>query len=526
MKERINKILHGLNENLFEREEVIQLALLTTIAGESIFLYGLPGVAKSLIARRIKEIFKDGNSFEYLMNRFSTPDEIFGPIAISKLKKEDKYERVTEKYLPTADIVFLDEIWKAGPSIQNSLLTVINEKIYRNGQQEIKIPLKGLISASNELPTKGEGLEALWDRFIIRYLVENISDPNKFNTFLTTQNIGFNVNIDDKLKITNTEYNNWQKRISNVKISDEALNVINVIRNYILKYNNKKDLKKPIYVSDRRWKKIVRILQTSAFLNDRDTIDLMDCFLIAYTIWDEVEEIKLVKEFVSDAIKNHGYSLKYNLSMFSNEIRDLRLDIDNQTKESKTITYYEPDSIKIGNATYYQIQDKGKLKDGHYGGRINYLRKSDFNTLNKEEYKQINLYDGNGKESNSLFEAYSKLPTDITLRIYDTWNRNNATTYSLITNKINKTDITTKIPHKAILKEWDRNILNIITEIDKTINKIQTFKNNDLSTLKENIFVNKKLASLAEFNLNQTINSFTTEKLNIENLKKEYDKLK
>ena len=176
MKERINKLLHQLNQNLFEREEAIKLALLATLSGESIFFLGPPGVAKSLISRRVKDIFKDGTSFEYLMNRFSTPDEIFGPIAISKLKNEDKYERKVQSYLPTADVVFLDEIWKAGPSIQNALLTVINEKKYRNGTQEIDIPLKGLISASNELPAKGEGLEALWDRFIIRYIVENITN--------------------------------------------------------------------------------------------------------------------------------------------------------------------------------------------------------------------------------------------------------------------------------------------------------------------------------------------------------------
>jgi MoxR-like ATPase len=527
MKERINKILHALNENLFEREEIVQLALLTTIAGESIFLLGLPGVAKSLIARRVKEIFKDGNSFEYLMNRFSKPDEIFGPIAISKLKKEDKYERITEKYLPTADIVFLDEIWKAGPSIQNSLLTVINEKVYRNGQQEVKIPLKGLISASNELPAKGEGLEALWDRFIIRYLVENISDPNKFNTFLSTENIGFDASIDDKDKITNTEYIKWQTSISKIKISDEALNVINVIRNYIVKFNNKKDTKKPIYISDRRWKKIVKILKTSAFLNDRKVIDLMDCFLIAHTIWDEVEQIKVVKEFVSDAVKNHGYSLKYNLSMFSNEIKDLKLDIDNQTKESKRITYYEPKPIKIGNASYYEIEDNGDLQDRNYRRHINFIRKSTFDALNKTSHKQIDLHNENGEEDyNSRYEALSKEPNTITLREYDNWNRNQTSTkYNLISNRKNKTEITTKIPHPAIITDWNKTVSTLSKEIDKTIREIETFKKKDLASLKENIFVNKKLASLAEHNLNQTINSFASEKLKVEKLKKEYDKL-
>jgi len=522
MKERINKILHALNENLFEREEIVQLSLLTTIAGESIFLLGLPGVAKSLIARRIKEIFKDGNSFEYLMNRFSTPDEIFGPIAISKLKKDDKYERITEKYLPTADIVFLDEIWKAGPSIQNSLLTVINEKIYRNGQQEVKIPLKGLISASNELPAKGEGLEALWDRFIIRYLVENISDPNKFNTFLATENIGFDAKIDEKDKITNAEYQKWQTSISKVKISDEALNVINVIRNYIAKYNNKKDIKKPIYVSDRRWKKIVKVLKTSAFLNDRKSIDLMDCFLIAHTIWDEVEQIGIVKEFVSDAIEKHGYSLKYNLSLFTNEIKDLKLDIDNQTKESKKITYYEPKSIKIGQTTFIKIEDNGDLKGNYNRNSNNLVKLSDFNKLNKTSYKSITLFDENGRESyNDDYEAISTLPNEIRLKNY----YHSPKTYTIKFDRKYKNEIITKKPHKAIITEWNKTVSTLTKEIDKTIKAIETFKKKDLASLKENIFVNKKLASLAEHNLNQTINSFATEKIKVEKLKKEYDAL-
>jgi MoxR-like ATPase len=370
IKGQITKLLKDLNKGVYEKEEVIALTLLTAIAGESIFLLGAPGVAKSLIARRLKFGFKDGTSFEYLMNRFSTPDEIFGPVSISKLKDEDKYERIVKNYLPTATVVFLDEIWKAGPSIQNALLTVLNEKVYRNGDQEIKVPMKSLISASNELPMKGEGLEALWDRFLVRYVVDGITDKDSFNEMISKSLNSYDDNVSTALKLTDDQYNKISEEIDKVEIPENVLNVIHIIRNYVNQHN-KKDEKQEnqIYISDRRWRKIVRLLRTSAFLNDRKAVDLMDCFLIAHCIWNEPEQFAIVLQFTKDAIQKHGYKLEIDLKDLKEELDDFNIEVKNycndnrkETIDIQKIFYSEFYNIPTLNYTLLKINDFNSFK--------------------------------------------------------------------------------------------------------------------------------------------------------------------
>ena len=290
MKERFSRLLGEMNEGVFEKESEMALSLLAALAGQSVILLGPPGVAKSMVARRLKLAFRNGRSFEYLMSRFSTPDEIFGPVSIARLKTSDSYERVVDGYLPTADVVFLDEIWKAGPAIQNTLLTVINEKIFRNGNRVLQLPLKLLVAASNELPAKGEGLEALWDRFIIRIESRPIATEAHFNAMLRLRDDVVEMDSETEESLPNgisaAEYARWSGEIDEVVLSDDVLQCIHVIRKSLRQVRvDEAAERRNIYVSDRRWRNIARLLRTSAFTQDRRQIILADLLPVYHCLW-------------------------------------------------------------------------------------------------------------------------------------------------------------------------------------------------------------------------------------------------
>ena len=342
LPQRIRSILSYLNRGLYGKEEAVRLALLSAVAGESIFFIGLPGTAKSMISRRIASAFSDfykdgvfapenGGYFEYLMNEFSTPDEICGPVNLSALNESpSRYTRLTNGYLPSAKVAFLDEIWKSGPAILNTLLTIVNEKKFHNGSITEDVPLLSLAAASNELPGKNRGLEALWDRFIIRVPVNPVSNDDDF--FKLVDNIEKNqVPEEELLSVLPciSEVKSWQTEIEIIKLGNEAKNVITAIRKELslrnMEENSKDD--ETWYVSDRRWKKIVHILKTSAFLNGRDAVDLADCQLIGYCIWNSGRQQKEVDEIIGKILVECNEKPTVDIDGINKKIQDFHESI-------------------------------------------------------------------------------------------------------------------------------------------------------------------------------------------------------
>lgn len=380
LHDRIKALRDTLSEGLYEKEEAVRLALLTAIAGESIFFLGDPGCAKSMIARRIVKAFKaDGDDkvkyFETLLNAYTTPDEVFGNVSLKGLngelpecKDKEVYRRLTEGMLPEADIAFLDEIWKANSTILNSLLTIVNERKFHNGNEVKDVPLKALFTASNELPAKGQGLKALYDRLILRLVVSFIDDEDNFFEMVNApSSTEFKVLEDvKKLQISNAELKDWKKEIDKISLSDAAKSVISAIRKELASRNdamNEEDKERGEFfeVGDRRWKKIVHILKTSAFLNDRTEVDLMDCQLIEYCIWNTKKQQKVAREIVEKCIQQNGL----DCDTATDEIKEQIEEFDAYITDNFYID--NPDFKKIVKETidgeeYYKVDYKNHTK--------------------------------------------------------------------------------------------------------------------------------------------------------------------
>ena len=512
IKTRIQTLLKSLAEGLYERDEAIQLALLSVVAGESIFLLGPPGVGKSLIARRLKYAFKDGVSFEYLMSKFSTPDEIFGPISIKKLKEEDKYERLTDRYLPGANIVFLDEIWKAGPAIQNALLTILNEKIYRNGDQDIPVAVRGIITASNELPPPKENLAPIWDRFLIRLQMGNIKQFKHFLDMITDTKDVYHDHIPANLKLSNEELDQWHAQIDAITIPAEVLNTIQLVKVKIDQYNqNPNSLDFPLPVFDRRWKKMVRLMRTSAFLNGRSSVNLMDCFLMVHCLWSRPDQKSMVEDIINDAIRKHGYAMAVNLQMLRKEVSQFEEEVQKEIR----VPYIETKSLLLPiQEDYYGL----KKLDADFEGA--YMTIKQFAALKTDQEMATNIYNEEFELVNRLKARKSKQENAVDIFYNATW-----VTYPLQTKEEETTQWIDKKPHQLVEQFWEERYRQLQAYLKQKQEALMANRPKELDQIEKNLFVPANRSEIVLANINEVEQALQQLNLQLEKIQYAYTSL-
>jgi MoxR-like ATPase len=280
--DKVNSIRSELKQEFIERDEQVDGALCALLSRQHLLMIGALGTAKSLLTDKICQKIEGAQYFQWLLTKFSTPEEIFGPVSLKALEN-DEYKRITTYKLPEAHIGFLDEVFKANSAILNALLTLINERKYHNNGTPMQVPLQSLFGASNELP-EGEELGALYDRFMLRYVVNYIAEDSDMKKMLrgVTSNGNTKISIDE-LKQAQTES-------GSVAVSDEVLDILIKIRNELKKEG--------VIASDRRYRLAIEILKASAWLNGKKAVGDEDVVILQHVLWSQPAELKTVQRVV------------------------------------------------------------------------------------------------------------------------------------------------------------------------------------------------------------------------------------
>jgi len=351
MRERLESAIAAMAEGLVERDTEVRLLLLAALSREHVLYIGPPGTAKSELGRRLSRLCH-GQYFERLLTRFSVPEELFGPLSMKALE-DDKYVRQTAGYLPEASVAFVDEIFKANSAILNTLLTILNERLFDNGADRVRVPLLCLVAASNELP-ESEELDALYDRFLIRRHVSQVSPAGLLQLLssgggrrqaATLGHPGEQVESsvdegDGSLSVVGTvakpllsedDFQNTRSRAEAfVEVPPGVLNLIADLRAFL-----QDKCEPPVYVSDRRLVKAVALMQVAAYTSGHRKLAGHHCLLLRHVLWQRPEEADRIYDWLLEALAADDgmQQMQYLLAgMFGRACRSL-----NEPESSSTV---------------------------------------------------------------------------------------------------------------------------------------------------------------------------------------------
>lgn len=328
--ENLKKIKAELNDLFFERNEVIDNALISLVTGQSMLLLGEPGTGKSDLIKALCSRISYSKYFEWLLNRTSDPAEILGPFSI-KAMEQDMFLRITTGKLPEANIVYLDEIFKCNEPTLNMLLPLINEKIFYNNGVPIPVPLISLFAASNETPDD-ESLNALYDRLLFRMWVDYINDSGNrikmYDNYLSKRNGKISISFTQVSLSELQALQDFSKQVTITKsVLKSFLKLIGILN------------RNGIVISDRRQNECLKVLQGCAAINGRSIVLLDDFECLIHVLWQKREDIELIVQEINkiaNPYRDKFNELKKQFDEISNDITDTKDPIEKTSKIFET----------------------------------------------------------------------------------------------------------------------------------------------------------------------------------------------
>jgi len=349
--------------NLFvERDAEVDGLILSMLTKTHMLLLGPPGTAKSQLVMTWSKLISGAKYFQWLLTKYTTPEELFGPYSLSALER-DEYLRKTENKAPEAHFIFLDEIWKANSGVLNANLTLLNERLFYNGPEPIKVPLITLVGASNELPEEDDGLNAMLDRFLLKYHVKPISEEQSFIKMLETE---FQEKFEPILSLDDIKV--LQTLTKNVKISNQMLELYVTLRKIFHTQG--------IINSDRTYKNALDLLKASAVLDNREVVEEDDFEILKHALWtDPKDQNKLFSLILAEInpdrnkiieLYENATEVYNNLMAITDEAKRVKEGIDVAIKlkeiKKKVHEYYKVVKQKNKNVSE-AIQMEKKIDD-------------------------------------------------------------------------------------------------------------------------------------------------------------------
>jgi MoxR-like ATPase len=291
-RQLVEGVLSPMKQTFVGKDEIVDLMGVCLVAGENLFLLGPPGTAKSALVHELGQRLH-GRTFEYLLTRFTEPNELFGPFDIRKLRDGELVTN-TEGMLPEASLVFLDELLNANSAILNSLLGVLNERVFRRGRETRALPTLMVVGASNRLP-EDDALGALFDRFLVRVTCDNVA-ADRLGDVLRA---GWRLDVQAR----HAEAPAAALDVEEARVLHRALAgvdlaaVVAPLSELVLKLRHA-----GIPVSDRRAVKLQRLVAASALLCGRREARPSDLWVFRH-IWDTVEQQEVLAGIVGEALK-------------------------------------------------------------------------------------------------------------------------------------------------------------------------------------------------------------------------------
>jgi MoxR-like ATPase len=277
-----------LNDEILERRQEIHTAVVAILGRKHHFQIGPPGTAKSLLIERITKRIQglgDDGYFRWLLTNYTTPEELFGGPDFTLLRERGIYKRVTERKAPRAKFVFMDEMFKGSSAILNTNLTLMNERLFFNADEDPQAPLITLFAASNEMP-QGDALWALWDRLHFRHQIKPMQESSSFISMLTNE---MDPNPDPAVRMEDIYA--AHKAVDEVKVPTEIIEALKGLRDDF----HADGLEG---VTERRWVESVGIIRAEAFLNGRSVADIEDMRPLMHVLWADLDHQKIVRKKV------------------------------------------------------------------------------------------------------------------------------------------------------------------------------------------------------------------------------------